>query len=75
MFSFATMHHWPLRLREGLGIPELSYEFQFDPGVIDERELAWADYVLTRGRTPAALRRHFTQVYAGKHWRVFGRKP
>jgi hypothetical protein len=75
MFSFAAMPHWPLRVRKALGLPELSFEFQFEPAVIDERELAWAEYVLTRGRAPAAVRRRFTEVYSGKHWRVFGRKP
>jgi hypothetical protein len=75
MFSFATMHHWPIQLRPELKIPELSWNFQFNPAAISSNELSWADYVLTRGPTPRALEGNYIPVYQGNPWRVFARRP
>jgi hypothetical protein len=75
MFSFATMHHWPIQIRPELGIPELSWSFQFDPAAVSSKELSWADYVLTRGPAPRAVTLQFAPVYLGSQWQVFARRP
>jgi hypothetical protein len=73
MFSFATMHHWPIRIRPELKIPEPSFNFQFNPAAIAPAELDWAEYVLTRGPAPAAVLLRFTPIYTGQRWHVFRR--
>jgi hypothetical protein len=73
MFSFATMPHWPTRVRPELQIPAPSWNFQFNPVAVHPSELDWAEYLLTRGVPPRAVLRNFTEIYQGQRWHVFRR--
>lgn len=71
MFSFATMRHWPIRIRESAGVPKPSWELQFRPSAVNSSQLSWADYVLVRGEPPQALQAQFAKFYSGNKWHVF----
>jgi hypothetical protein len=77
MFTFADFPQSPFRFKEGDRPPRVPPRWEWEPGRVDPvNDLAWFDYVLTRG-DPGQLARYpdvFESVFQGPHWTVWKRR-
>lgn len=71
MFSFASMPHSPFHFRPEQHAPALPPRWEWLPHRVDtQRDLAWFDYVLSRG-APAALS-GWSKLSEANGWAVWG---
>jgi len=77
MFSFADFPQSPFKFKASDRPPRVPPRWEWEPSRVDPiNDLAWYDYVLTRG-DPGQLARHggvFESVYQGSRWAVWRRR-
>jgi hypothetical protein len=77
MFTFADFPQSPFRFKPSDRPPRVPPRWEWEPSRVDPvNDLAWFDYVLTRG-DPGRLAQHadvFEQVFQGPRWAVWKRR-
>jgi hypothetical protein len=77
MFTFADFPQSPFRFKPGDRPPRVHPRWEWEPGRVDPvNDLAWFDYVLTRGDPGSLAQRGdtFENVFRGSRWAVWKRR-